>query len=69
MTLRFQQDYLAVAVAELKQAIRWRDIAHEQQSGEDSPRRRAMISAARSIMRDRALRSRRAFNGELLEAR
>lgn len=67
MNLRFEYDYLSVAVAELKKAIRWRDIAREGRPA-NSTAAEAFTKGARSIMRHHALRSRHAFNGELLSA-
>jgi hypothetical protein len=59
--MKFQYDYLAVAVNELKRAIKWRDISIRCET--DVGRERA-----RGVMRHYALRSRKAFNGELLYA-
>lgn len=65
MNLIFQYDYLKVAVEELKRAIYWRDLARDPSRGNRDPK---WVAGARSVMRHHALRSRKAFNGELLQA-
>jgi hypothetical protein len=62
MNLTFQYDYLKVAVEELKLAISRRDLSNAFEVGSYTH------EALRESMRHHALRSRKAFNGELLQA-
>jgi hypothetical protein len=65
LPVKFNYDYLAVAVRELNTAIRWRPIARDLRR---QPCDGRTLKASLAIMRRHALRSRQAFNGELLAA-